>query len=91
MKTITTIILTVIAVLFSIQNFDHVPVYIFWGNAVSIRLVFVVAIAGVTGYLIRHFTGIGREERLKKQIQTIRRKSHYAAGKKTEEFDEEEF
>lgn len=80
-----------LAVVFSIQNFDHVPVYIFWGKAVNIRLVFVVAIVGVTGYLIRHFTGIGREERLKKQIQATRRKSYYTARKETSEFDEEEF
>ena len=70
-KTIITIIVTVIGVLFSIQNFDHVPLYIISGKAVNIRLIFVIAIAGVVGYLIRHFYGIAREERLKKQIQHL--------------------
>ena len=82
-KTITTISITVIVGLFAMQNFDHVPVYIFSGKAVSIRLIFVIAISGVIGYLIRHFVGIAREERLKKQIfimrkgkvQTVKRKN----------------
>ena len=72
-KTITTIILTVIIVLFAMQNFDHVPVYIFSGKAINIRLIFVIAVAGVLGYLVRHIVGIGIEERLKRQIQIMKR------------------
>ena len=67
-KTITTIVLTAIGVLFGAQNFDHVPVYLFWGKAVNIRLVFVIAIAVIAGYLLRHFTGIAREDALKRQL-----------------------
>jgi len=70
-KTIVTVILTVIGVLFGMQNFDHVPVYLFWGKAVNIRLIFVIAIAGVGGYLIRHFTGIAREDTLKRRLQGV--------------------
>ena len=92
-KTITTIILTVIGVLFGMQNFDHVPVYLIWGKAVNIRLIFVIAIAGVAGYLIRHFTGIAREEILKRRLQTVRmngvNKPNYK--NKTADFSEEEF
>jgi len=92
LKTFTTIILTALTVLFSIQNFDHVPVYIFWGKSINIRLIFVVAIAGIGGYLIRHMVGIGREERLKKQIQTLRRNGFKTnVKKKTDKFDDEEF
>lgn len=80
-RTIATIILTVIVVLFSMQNFNHVPVYIFSGKAVNIRLIFVLAISGVAGYLIRHFIGISREERLKRQIY-ITRKMKPNNGKK---------
>jgi uncharacterized integral membrane protein len=72
-KTIMTVVATIIGVLFAMQNFDHVPVYIFSGKAVNIRLIFVIAITGVMGYLIRHFIGINREERLKRQIYVIRR------------------
>jgi len=68
LKTITTIVLTIFAVLFSMQNFDHVPVYFFWGKSLNIRLVFVIAISGGIGYLIRHFIGIVREERLKRKL-----------------------
>ena len=60
-----------IGVLFSIQNFDHVPVFFISGKAVNIRLIFVIAISGVVGYLIRHFYGIAREESLKKQIRHL--------------------
>ncbi|SLM32737.1 Magnetosome protein MamL [Desulfamplus magnetovallimortis] len=72
-KTIMTIVLTVVGVLFSMQNFDHVPVYFFSGKPVNIRLIFVIAICGLTGYLMRHFFGIAREERLKRQIYLLKR------------------
>ena len=71
-KTIMTIILTALAVWFGIQNFDHVPLYLFWGKAVQIRMIFVIAIAGVGGYLIRHFIGISREDALKRRFQAVR-------------------
>jgi len=87
LKFTVTVILTTVVVLFAVQNFEHVPVYIFWGKALNIRLVFVVAIAGVGGYLVRLFIGIGREERLKRQVQTLL-KRHRSVEKRTEEFDE---
>ncbi len=87
LKFTLTVLLTTVAVLFAVQNFEHVPVYIFWGKALNIRLVFVVAIAGVGGYLVRLFIGIGREERLKRQVQTLL-KRHRSVKKRTEEFDE---
>nr|ASQ41187.1 magnetosome protein MamL [Candidatus Magnetananas rongchenensis] len=77
-KTFTTITITVIVVLFAMQNFDHVPVYFFWGKSINIRLIFIIAISGVVGYLIRHFIGISREERLKRQLHQIIKKSRYA-------------
>jgi len=80
-KTIVTIVLTVIAVMFSIQNFDHVPVYIFSGKAINIRMIFVISLSVVAGYLIRHFIGINREERLKRKIY-INRKMKAKNGKK---------
>ena len=93
-KTVATIILTAIAVVFAIQNFDHVPVYIFWGKALRIRLIFVIAIAGTGGYLVRHFVGIKREERLRKQFAMLRRNNFVSKARRmTDEFDggEEEF
>jgi uncharacterized integral membrane protein len=78
------------------QNFDHVPVYIFWGKAINIRLIFVIAIAGVAGYLIRHFVGMAREDALRKRFQATRMNS---ANKKPAlkrrayeyEYDDEDF
>ena len=86
-----TIIVTAVVVLFGIQNFDHVPVYIFWGKMVKIRLIFVIAIASTGGYVLRHFVGLRREERLRREFQALRRNGGIArARRKTDEFDEEE-
>jgi len=91
-KTITTIILTTVAVLFGMQNFDHVPVYIFWGKAINIRLVFVIAIAGAGGYLIRYFVGIAREDALRRRFQAVRMNSvnKPRGKKKVDDFDDHE-
>ena len=91
-KTIVTVMLTVIGVLFGMQNFDHVPVYLFWGKAVNIRLIFVIAIAGVGGYLIRHFTGIAKEDALKRRLQSVKMNTVNKRGrnKSLSDFDEEE-
>lgn len=94
-KTITTIILTAIGLLFGMQNFDHVPVYLFMGKAISIRLIFVIALSGVAGYLIRHFIGITREDTLRRRFQavTMRMANRRKEGKQSDDFDlyDEEF
>ena len=91
-KTITTVILTAVAVLFGMQNFDHVPVYLFWGKAVNIRLIFVIVIAVVGGYLTRHLIGITREDALKRRLQAVRMNSVSKPRKRkqTDEFEDEE-
>ncbi|NVM23892.1 MAG: hypothetical protein HWN68_19200 [Desulfobacterales bacterium] len=92
LKTFTTIIVTALVVLFGVQNFDHVPVYIFWGKMVRIRLIFVIALAVTIGYLIRHFVGIRREETLKREFQLFRRgRFKTKAGGKSDEFDGGDF
>lgn len=92
-KTIWTVVLTSIALLFGMQNFDHVPVYFFMGKAINIRLIFVIAIAGVVGYLIRYFIGISREDALKRKFQAERMKSMGKPRriKNGNDFDEHEF
>jgi len=72
MKIVTTIVLTTIVVLFAIQNFDHVSLYVFSGKAIQIRLIFVIAIAGIGGYLIRYIIGINREEEIKRKYRILR-------------------
>lgn len=91
-KTFTTVTLTAVGVLFGMQNFDHVPVYLFWGKAINIRLIFVIAIAGIGGYLIRHFIGVAREEALKKRIHAERVHAANRIKKKTpaKSYDENE-
>ena len=70
-RTLVTVIVTVVAVLFAVQNFDHVPVYIMWGKAIQIRLVFLIALAGAGGYMVRHFVGIRREEELRRRCRRL--------------------
>jgi len=83
-KTVTTIIITALCVLFAMQNFDHVPIFLFWGKSIQIRLVFVIAISGVTGYLIRHFIGIAKEERLKRKLHQLLVQKKFMTKKKIE-------
>jgi len=89
LKTIITVILTVLAVLFSTQNFDHVPVYFFWGEALNIRLVFVIAISGGIGYLIRHFIGIVREDKLKRKLYHLLKRKKVSMPDKELYFDDD--
>ncbi|MBF0526497.1 MAG: hypothetical protein HQK56_15555 [Deltaproteobacteria bacterium] len=88
-KTLITIIITAVAVLFGLQNFDHVPVYGLWGKPIAIRMTYLVATAGVFGYLIRHFAGIRREEKLRKQLRIVLNHKSDSVRKKAAIFDEE--
>ncbi|MBF0550613.1 MAG: hypothetical protein HQK60_08760 [Deltaproteobacteria bacterium] len=89
-KTLITIIITAVAVLFGLQNFDHVPIYGLWGKPIAIRMTYLVATAGVFGYLIRHFVGIRREEKLRKQLRMVLNHKGNTIRKKVTLFDEEE-
>jgi len=73
-KTILTVAITVVMVLFALNNFDHVTVHLLVGKAVQIRLIFVILLAGVIGYLLRHFIGVSREEELKRRLLAERKK-----------------
>ena len=90
MKIILTIILTTVVVLFSIQNFDHVPLNFFAGKAIQIRLIFVISIAGIAGYLLRYLIGIQREEEIKKKYRMLRLRDKEEIHR-TYETDEEDF
>ena len=91
MKTITTIVLTVVAVLFGMQNFDHVPVYLFWGKPLAIRLIFVIATSGVAGYMIRYLISIRREDELKKRYKALMARQNRKKGYRPDDEDEDEF
>jgi len=87
-KTVITIMITACCVLFAMQNFDHVPIYLFWGKSIQIRLVFVIAISGVTGYLIRHFIGIAKEERLKRKLHQVMMQKKFITKKQIDPHQE---
>jgi uncharacterized integral membrane protein len=84
-----TIVLTVMAVLFSIQNFDRVPLRLLWGNPIETQLIFIIAIAGIGGYLIRYFIGIRREEELKKRFRAFAEKKSRSKASQAE-YDQED-
>lgn len=90
MKIIVTIVITAVVVLFSMQNFEHVPVYYFGGKPIHIRLIFVIAISMVFGYFIRYIAGISKEEELKRKCRELM-VNHNKLKRKFSQEDEEEF
>jgi len=90
MKIIVTIIITAIVVLFSMQNFAHVPIYYFGGKPINIRLIFVIVISMAFGYFIRYITGISKEEELKRKCRELMVRNNRMIKKVSQE-DEEEF
>nr|AFZ77025.1 magnetosome protein MamL [delta proteobacterium ML-1] len=73
-KTILTVAITVFMVLFALNNFDRVTVHLLIGKSVDMRLIFVILLAALAGYLLRHFIGITREEELKRRLLLERKK-----------------
>ena len=71
MKIIITIILTTLVILFGAQNFDHTAIFLFTGKPIHIRVIFLIAIAGAIGYLLRYLTSVHREEQLKKSYRNL--------------------
>lgn len=80
MKVTFTIILTAIVVLFAAQNFGHIPIYFIYGKPVQIRLIFVIAVAGIGGYFLRFLIGMHREEAMKKKYRLMLRQ-HKSKGR----------
>jgi uncharacterized integral membrane protein len=60
------------ATVFGVQNWDNVPLYLFFGPPTHLRLVFVVAIAAGAGYLYATLRTGKNELRLKKENRKLR-------------------
>ncbi len=69
MRFMLTVGLTIIGLLLALNNADYVSVHLVIGSPVHIRLVFVLFLAGLGGYLIRHFIGVFREAELNQRLQ----------------------
>ena len=70
-KILITIAVTGLLVLFGMQNSDHVPVSLIFGSPTKVRLVFLLAIAAVFGFLVSYIRGLAREIQLKKEIRRL--------------------
>ncbi|GFK92297.1 magnetosome protein MamL [Fundidesulfovibrio magnetotacticus] len=76
-----TVLATVLGVLFTLNNFDHVQVHLLMGKAVEIRVIFLIFISFGLGFIVRHFIGISREEELKRRLLLMRsRKKKDSSG-----------
>ena len=89
MKVVVTIVATAVVVLFSMQNFNHVPIYYFGAKPIHIRLIFVIALSIGFGYFTRYVTGITKEEKLKKKCRELMTKHNKLKQRFAEEDDEE--
>ena len=74
LKTILTVVITVILVLLALNNSDHVTVHLLIGQAFQMRLIFIMLLCGAIGFIIRHFIGVMREEELKRRLLLERKK-----------------
>ena len=71
MQMLLTIAVTVVLVLFGVQNSDHVTVSLIVGQPTQIRLIFLLLIAGTAGFLFSYIRGLSREVQLKKEIRRL--------------------
>jgi len=74
LKTVLTVVITVVLLLLALNNSDHVTIHLLIGQAFQMRLIFVMLLCGVVGFLIRHFIGVMREEELKRRLLLERKK-----------------
>ena len=60
-----------VLILFGLQNSDHVPVSLIFGSPTKVRLIFLLSVAAVFGFIISYIRGLRREIELKKQIRQL--------------------
>jgi uncharacterized integral membrane protein len=80
-KMLITIAVTMILVLFGMQNSDHVPVSLIAGIPKQVRLVFLLGVAASSGFMFSYIRRLGREAALKKEVLELRRLCKEALGK----------
>ncbi|MBF0360306.1 MAG: hypothetical protein HQK49_04805 [Oligoflexia bacterium] len=72
-RPITIIILSILATIFFIQNSDHVDLQIFFGNPIRIRLIFLMMIAGIIGYVWSTYNALKKQRQLLKEIKILKK------------------
>ena len=72
LRLIIYLLLLVFSVVFAIQNSDHVPIFLIYGKPLKMRMVFVIAVSGIIGYLLSAFASLRREDQIKKQLRYLK-------------------
>jgi uncharacterized integral membrane protein len=70
-KILITVLLTGVLVLFGMQNSDHVPVSFVIGSPAQVRLVFLLGVAAMFGFLLSYIQGLSKEIKLKREIRRL--------------------
>jgi uncharacterized integral membrane protein len=71
-RILLTIVATSLLVVFGMQNSDHVPVSLIFGSPIQIRLMFLLSLAAMAGFLVSHILGLSKEIQLKRQIRRLK-------------------
>ncbi len=71
LKVLLVMFATALLVLFGIQNSDHVAVSFVVGGPRQVRLVFLLLIAGIAGFVPTYIFSLNREIRLKKEVRHL--------------------
>jgi uncharacterized integral membrane protein len=72
-RLIATTGLTLVMVLFALENSQHVPISLIIGAPAQVRLVFLLLIAAGCGFLFAYMRGVVREIKMKKEIRRLNR------------------
>lgn len=89
-RILLTIVATSLLVVFGMQNSDHVPVSLIFGSPIQIRLMFLLSLAAIAGFLVSHILGLSKEIQLKKQIRRLQVIYQAELAKRRHQDDEEE-
>ncbi len=90
-KILITIAVTGLLVLFGMQNSDHVPVSLIFGSPTKVRLVFLLAVAAVFGFLVSYIRSLGREIGMKKEIRKLGKLCQTDLAKSDDDEDEDDW
>ncbi|MBF0298677.1 MAG: DUF1049 domain-containing protein [Oligoflexia bacterium] len=79
-RPITIIVLSILGTIFILQNADHVSLQVFFGNPIKIRLITLLLVFYVIGYVWSTVNFINRQRRLMREIKSLKNKLAVASN-----------